>query len=80
MPRVKIAQDEIFSAIQEVNIPTSNEPLDNVILRLIGAGFSNEEILNKTFPTHDASRSNPRRESFLSKIQRLRDESQQAEE
>lgn len=71
--RTRMREEDIFSCFTNKNIPTAGEPLDDLITRLIQNGFTDEEILNKTFPTHDRSRSNQMRESFLQKIRYLRE-------
>ena len=77
MSRTRIGEEDIFSCFTSVSIPTAGEPLDKVIVRLIDAGFTDQQILERTFPTHDRSRNNPRRENFLRKIRYLREQTEE---
>ena len=58
-----------------IKVRNAGTDFDSQIRQLITAGFTDEQIIAKTYPTYnDADRWTSRKESFIRKIQQLRGE------
>ena len=72
--RTPIRNVDLFRS-DPIKVNNAGTNLDDLILRLIDKGFTDEEIVAKTYPTYnDADRWTSRKESFIRKIQQLRGE------